>query len=93
MHVVPRVDGRLLTPIPDRMAVYEAPRPAVPKRPMLDVELVFRGGRSVKSAHVSVPKMATAPDVIIYRGRIFVHRTDRIYMEAKCWPAVKELDT
>ena len=93
MHVVPRVDGRLLMPSVDRMAVYEAPRQSIPKRPMLDVELVFQGGRRINSAHVSVPKMATMPDVLIYDGRIFVYRTDKIYMEAKCWPVVKELDT
>ena len=78
---------------PDRMAVYEAPRTAIPQRAMRVIHLRCSGKTPGGSwQNVQIPKGMPLPDVIKWRGRIFVQRVDDLYGEATMWPIVEELD-
>jgi len=79
----------------DRMAAFEAPRVETPLRPMRAIELRFRGGghKNLSAIEtVQIPKAMTLPDVIRYRNRTFVHRSEKRYEEASIWPILDELD-
>lgn len=76
----------------DRMAAYEAPRPAVPERPMREIEISYHGHRKRERLTALIPKAMALPDIISYRGRMLARRSDDTYTEATVWPIVEALD-
>lgn len=85
---------------PDRMAAYEAPRISEPTRPVVSVTLTWRGNRrggeaadgAANRSRVQLPQMRPMPEVLTYRGRIFLRRSEDKYTEAITWPVLDELD-
>lgn len=78
---------------PDRMTAYEAPRARGVSRPMLDIELRYRGwNRDGTRQTVQIPKNMPPPDLISYKGHTFVRRDVSHYVEASMWPILDELD-
>jgi hypothetical protein len=76
----------------DRMAAFEAPRPAERKRPMRNVTLRFLSRTEGGSKVVQIPSDMKLPDVIRYHDKFLVRRDDSHYSEASMWPVLEELD-
>jgi hypothetical protein len=72
----------------DRMAAYEAPRPAEPVRRTQDVVLCYKG-RGIRVT-VQIPTGVNT-DLISYHGRTFIRRAG-YFAEASVWPILEELD-
>ncbi len=72
----------------DRMAAYEAPRPAEPVRRTQGVVLRY-AGRGVRVT-VQIPTGINT-DLISYHGRTFIRREGH-FAEASVWPILEELD-
>jgi hypothetical protein len=79
----------------DRMALHDAPRVLEEGRPTIEVTLKSKGiSRGVASnlRTVQVPMTNPMPNVITYKGKIFVLVKRGQYDEATVWPIVKDLD-
>ena len=78
---------------PDRMTLYEAPRPVTREREMRTVSLRCSGKTPGGSCQiVQIPANMPLPDLIRYRGHTYMRRCDDLYSEASMWPVVDELD-
>jgi hypothetical protein len=79
----------------DRMALHEAPRVSETGRPTIEVTLKSKGiarGTASNLRTVRVPMSNPMPNVITYKGKIFVRVKRDQYDEATIWPIVKDLD-
>jgi len=59
---------------------------------MREVILSFYGRRARVNVVALIPKAMALPDIITYRGRSLVRRSDDTYTEATVWPIVEALD-